>query len=462
MIKRKRLLIPVTIQFSVRYIIRSKVLAGLQEFCDPVLILNWKDEELENELRARKVEFHYFPQSTFGKYFSYITKINGLKYARRIKSASTLIDKRRVSFLSGSRKQSVKKRLLDSLLTLVSYLLPAQVLSRSENMYTKKGTNYDENLQLLKQLQIDGVLTLTPFLKDEFLLLKCFAALQLPLFYSVLSFDNLTTRGYLPVKFNRFLVWNTLNKNEVLRIFGNDTNVEIVGPVQFDFYWDDQYIWTKEKWKKELKIETDRPLILFGGGHYNIVPNEPDWLLDIDKAISGGLIINDPVILFRRHPLDPVERWTSVLLQCNHVITDDPWKSNDANLSKTNITQYDLAKLGSTLKWTDVHVNASSTLTLDGAIFDKPQIGPAYTGNSQLAGILKDLYFREHFLPITQSGGLQVAYTKKELFTFLNEALSTPGKYTVQRKAMVDIFCEGKFGESAVRLVNALRKSLLN
>jgi len=434
---------------------------SLQAFCEPVLLLNWKDEALEKELNEKGIEFHYFPVFTYGRYFDFITKIHGYKYGRRINSASTALDKRRNKLLLAGNKKFIKKRAGNFLLNIASYLVPVSTLQLFENHYLKKETNLQENIDHFKKLAIDTVLTLTPFLKDEFLLLKSFDRLGIPIIYSVLSFDNLTTRGYLPVSFDHFFVWNTLNKNEVLRIFGSDKKVDIVGPVQFDFYWDDKYIWEKETWKKKLHIIADRPVILFGGGHYTIVPNETDWLLDIDQAISTGEIKHNPLILFRRHPLDPADRWTKVLGQCNQVVVDEPWKSTSGNLSQTNITDVDIAKLCSTLKWTDIHVNASSTLTLDGAIFNKPQIGPAYSDtDAQLSIVVKDLYFREHYLPISESGGVQIAYSRRELINYINEALSEPGKYAVQRKAMVDLFCEGEYGKSALRLVNSLHKAI--
>ncbi|MEO6550707.1 MAG: CDP-glycerol glycerophosphotransferase family protein [Ferruginibacter sp.] len=461
MIRKKRVLIPITILFSVRYILRSKVIESLQQFVEPVLLLNWQEEELEKELNAKGVEFHYFPEAEFGRYFDYITKVNGYKYGRRIKSISTAIDKRRNRLLLADNKQFARKKAINLLLNTISYLVPQRGLRVLENRYIKKATNLSANLDKLRQLNIDTVLTLTPFLKNEFLVLKSFAQLNVPIIYSVLSFDNLTTRGYLPVQFDHFFVWNTLNKNEVLRIFGKDKKVDIVGPVQFDFYWDKNYCWDKTKWMKELKINTERPIILFGAGHYSIVPNEPDWLVDIDIAITNGEIVNNPLILFRKHPLDPWDRWNEILDQCKNVHVDNSGKAADDHLATKNITKYDIEKLCSTLQWTDVHVNASSTLTLDGAIFSKPQIGPAYSViDRQLSTVLKDLYYREHYLPITQSGGVQIAYSKKELINYLNEALLDPGKYSKERKAMVDIYCEGEYGKSAVRLVNSLREAI--
>lgn len=460
--EKRRLLIPITIPFCIRYFIRSKALNAIKDFCEPVLLINGSNEELEKELAEKGIEFYHFPKSTFGKLFDFITKLNGFKYGRKIESVSTDIDIRRNNFLWMQDKALTKKKKINSILNIASYAVPGTLLNLFENNYVEKTSNLHAIKQTAKTWRIDMVLTLTPFLKDEFLLLKAFKALKVPIVYSVLSFDNLTTRGYLPVKFDHFYVWNQLNKNEVLRIFGNSQPVDIVGPVQFDFYWDPTYLWDKEKWKSELGIITDRQIILFGAGLPNIVPNEHQYLLDIDRAISANEIKGNPIILLRPHPLDNLVRWQSILDQCNNVIVDNSCESGSAKQRTSRFANYDITRLCSTLKWTDVHVNASSTMTLDGAIFDKPQVGPAYaTGDCELAVILNELYYREHYLPITESGGLQVAYSNEQLTSYINEAFSSPGKLAQQRKDMVDIYCGNEHGGAAERLAMAL-KNLLN
>ena len=44
---KPRLLIPMSIQFSVRYILRSGLLDRLREIADPIVLLGWRDDDLE-------------------------------------------------------------------------------------------------------------------------------------------------------------------------------------------------------------------------------------------------------------------------------------------------------------------------------------------------------------------------------------------------------------------------------
>ena len=64
-------------------------------------------------------------------------------------------------------------------------------------------------------------------------------------------------------------------------------------------------------------------------------------------------------------------------------------------------------------------------MTVDGSIFDKPQIGPAYDEsiNKKYEALNKLIYERRHFKPITKSGGLKIVYSKEDLIKEINYAI---------------------------------------
>ncbi len=47
---------------------------------------------------------------------------------------------------------------------------------------------------------------------------------------------------------------------------------------------------------------------------------------------------------------------------------------------------------------------------------------------------MKDLYLREHYLPITSSGGLEIAKSEQELIDLINNALSNPERLSKERE----------------------------
>lgn len=259
---------------------------------------------------------------------------------------------------------------------------------------------------------------------------------------------------------------NKRNKRELLRGYpeASSSVIKVIGAPQFDFYYDKSYVWDETTWKKRLKLPDNRPIILFAAGFFKIVPNEHHWLKQLDDAIENRDIKGKPVILFRIHPVDPLDRWKPILKNAKHIVFDEPWQTPETGKGRANVKREDIEKLVSTLYHTQVHVNASSTMTVDGAIFDKSQIGPAYDDRPgrKYDQIVKDLYKREHYIPIVNSGGLELAHSRNELISLINSAFENPGRLSSKRKNLVKEICTYDDGKSAERLEAAFKLFLID
>jgi len=128
-----------------------------------------------------------------------------------------------------------------------------------------------------------------------------------------------------------------------------------------------------------------------------------------------------------------------------------------------NITRADIEQLCSTLAHCAVHINSSSTLTVDGAIFDRPQIGPAYDPGRgrRYDRVLKELYIREHYIPITNSGGLDLVSSPTEMIRAVNDSFTDPAARAAGRKKIISEICTFDDGQSTQRVVEKM-KQLLN
>jgi hypothetical protein len=274
---------------------------------------------------------------------------------------------------------------------------------------------------------------------------------------SLLSFDNITTRGWWPVRFDRYLVWNRYNQAELLRAYPDiaPSSISIVGAPQFDFYWDHSFCWSESEWRRELNLPAGRPVILFGGGHFFCAPHEPVFLKQIDEAITSGEIPGNPVVLFRGHPVDKIDRWQVALKGAKNVVVDDP-SPKKGDVGHANMTRRDVQRLASSLFHSRVHVNVASTMSIDGAIFDRPQIGPAYDDSASRRYDLtcRELYLHEHFLPITHSGGLEIVYSRSELFQSIVSAFENPARLAEARKKLVRELCTFDDGRACERVAN--------
>ncbi len=460
---KPRLLIPMSIQFSVRYILRTGMLDQIREVADPVILLGWRDDELEGELKKAGAEVHLLPEARIGNRYDRVRSWMNLLHKKRLATPSEPIWERRAGL--GRSAYNRWRRRTRKAVFHAAFSMPGAVqwLPRKEQELWETDTNVKEIREQIDRLRPDAAFSLTPFLLNEEMVLRVCAQRGAPLCTSILSFDNVTTRGWMAVHFDRYMVWNRYNAAELRRAYpGVDpSQIEIVGSPQFDFYWNPAFCWDEESWRRQLSLPSGRPVILFGGGYFFCAPHEPRFLQQIDEAIDRHEIPHDPIVLFRNHPVDPIERWMPILKQAKHVVYDDPWPTGRIS-GHSNMRRRDIQKLASCLFHSSVHVNIASTMAVDGAIFDRPQIGPAYddTPGRRYERTSRDLYLQEHYLPISRSGGLEIAYSKGELIQAIGSALEEPGRLADGRKRLVREICTYDHGRATERVVRQVRSFL--
>ena len=129
---------------------------------------------------------------------------------------------------------------------------------------------------------------------------------------------------------------------------------------------------------------------------------------------------------------------------------------------RTNIRDADIERLVSSLCHSDVHVSVSSTMTIDGSIFDRPQIGPAYDDRrgGKFDRISYELYLREHYLPITNSRGLDLVKSRAAMIEAVNNALREPSRLAEGRRQLVREICTYADGKCTARVDDALQTFL--
>lgn len=452
-----------SIQFSVRYIIRTGLLDRLREVAHPVILLAWHDEDLEAELRRLGVEVHPMIEARLGKNYARTRSWMNFIQKRRLNTPSEMIWERRADLFRTPYqrfRRRVRRRIFHAGLSIPGAM---DLLRRKEQELWESSTNMREVQNQMDRLKPDAALSITPFLANEEMALRVCSRRGVQLCTSILSFDNITTRGWMAVPFDRYLVWNRYNAEELRRAYPDisPSKIEIVGSPQFDFYWDPAYCVPEAQWRAQMSLPEGRPVILFGGGHYFCAPHEPVFLQQIDDAITANEIPGNPVILFRRHPVDNVERWMPVLNRAKNVVYHDPSPGGQVT-GHANISRSDIQKLASCLFHSHVHVNVASTMAIDGAIFDRPQIGPAYDDSPSRKFDLacRELYLHEHYLPITRSGGLEIVYSRDELIQAVRLGFDDPGRLREGRRKLVREVCAYDDGRATERVAREVRSFL--
>ncbi len=464
--KKAHILVPLSFNFQIRYIIRTGLLEQINKFCNTTVLLFWNQGDLIEELTNLGYNCVSFSLEEPDSEYKYLKSNIDLYYWKNILKSPTFKIKERRRW---------KKMGFKSKLRQLFYLFIRGGLSYHENEhmtnierlkdYARRSNNFRLLNNLINQLDISAIFTTAPFLYSEEMTCQVGIYHNIPIFYSVLSFDNLTTRGYLPFTAQHCFVWNKFNKNEFLRIQPSISHdkVSITGPAQFDFYYTDQYIKNEQEWRKGKTIPEGRPIILYGANAKIFVPNEFLIVKSIDEAIAKGNIKNNPLILLRPHPTDSFTDWENFVKTCENVYIEKSLEKNqteDKMYNKfSNFTVDDVINLCSSLAHSAVHISYASTLALDGACFDKPQICPYFAPDNSVSDKeIRNLYHSEHYSPIRLSGAVALPRNHKELIECINIALTSPELKSKERAELLDQMITYRDGKATERIASELER----
>ncbi len=459
----KRIIIPIVGQGSITHVIRTGILEGIKEFCKPIVVFLWNQEDLIKELQQKGYETYCMPAYSASERYSMLrSKINIWYYKYVLKTPSTKI-KDNFNSIYYSPKKKLKKKIFVFTEQLKFFFLNGykkKLLNEEKETYRNEKA-YKEYKKWLEKLDADGLYTVTPFLQEIELIARLCKEKNLPVIASIHSFDNITKRAWPAIFFDHYIVWNKYNKSELQRINPSlsDNNITIAGAPQFDFHFNLYNFKTKAQWFESMGIKENKKIILYGGGAANLFWDEPQYLKDLHDAVKEGLFQEDVVILFRSHPLDTTERWKKCAGESQYIVYDE----GNSNISKStkldhkNVTVKDVEKLICILQYTDVHINFCSTMTVDGSVFNKPQIGPAYHTNRHTQKYVEQFYNQEHFTPILKSNAIHLVHSKEEFIHLAKESLQEPEKFNFNCKKCVEEIITYTDGKSAHRVINILK-----
>jgi hypothetical protein len=451
-----RVLIPLTYGFSVRYAVPTGLLAQLAAVCTPVVGLSWEDPELRTQLEAEGFEVVRLPEVVASHAYRNHTRRMDLVHQRRLQSPTTRIRRARWKRRGLTRLRMIEEgRSLGDRLALARPGGVQAILDDDDRMATEE-TNVDVFAAYLRAERIDAVLSFTPYHDHDVLSLIAAKREGLVTLVSIISFDNPTIRGRLPVDPDLVMVWSHQNADQVARSHpGIDpAAVRVVGAPQFDLHRQERLVMDEASWRGSLGLPPDRPIVLYGAGASRLVPEEHRLVDLLDAAVADGRIPGRPFVLVRRHPVDPPEPWSSHAARWRHAAVVAPWASAEAPMRSWPSLD-DLRVQMSSLAHSSVHINVCSSMTVDGAMFDRPQIGPAFLpGASRLQQrFVRDFYRQEHWAPIAASGGLTVARDEAELIAAVREALDDPARLAANRTQLIEGVLTWPDGRSVERLV---------
>jgi hypothetical protein len=291
----------------------------------------------------------------------------------------------------------------------------------------------------------------------EWPVFRTLQTLGVPTATHVLSFDNLTSRGYLPIEgFDHYMVWNETMKVELERLYRvPGERITITGTPQFDFHVNDACIWSRQRTSQMLGLDPNRPYVAYCANHQALTPSEPELVAALLRAMQSDPELRDQQWLIRLHPMDDYSRWAPVQQQFSSVVVSEPWRPGTSGARSWAVPSLDdVALLGNTLRYASATLHIGSTIALDSAVVDTPVISVCFhpSASAVEGKFYRDVHYTRHYAPITRSGATVMATDLTTLRSALLDAIIRRPALSRARAALVSRICGPVDGRSVERI----------
>jgi len=331
-------------------------------------------------------------------------------------------------------------------------------LIRRRDRRVRRTRDFDPIHRQLAELQPSLLVSTNSQYFEELPYVIAARELGIPTLGCIQSFDNLTTRGILPV-FDHYAVWNERMRDQVLRFYPDrdPASIHITGSPQFDFHVRPAYRWSREATLRCLGLgPRDRYVLYAPSG----LPSEPDLLDAMARAFAATPLLRDHRIVVRPHPVDDPGRWERAIARDGRLVLNWPWRVMPGLAwdAPGVVRAADQARLVSTLAHADVCLNTASTISLDAAAAGTPVVCVGFAGRrgGREDELCLNAHFTTHYQPITESGGVRLARDMEKLVNAVATYVRDRSQDMGARQRLVAAECGPVDGRAAARVADLI------
>jgi hypothetical protein len=330
------------------------------------------------------------------------------------------------------------------------------------------GRRYDP---LFRQYGPDLVVTGTPgSIPADAHLLRCARRFGVRSACVVLSWDNLTSKGHMAAVPDELIVWNHIMRREAEELHGYPrARVHVAGVSHFDVYARPPRARSREQFCRSAGLDPSRAVLTFGTVTPWLFPHNAEIAEILARANADGRFCRPAQILVRLHPQvmsagtlhsENIDRFRAIAAEFPHVHLDLPAVRSDSLM--WDVSDSDMHHLADLLRYSDVCLNAGSTLSIDSAIVDTPIVNIGFDGHSVVpaAQSVARIYEFTHYATLVRTGGVRIARNADEMVHLINGYLADRSRDRAGRARIVEEQCFRIDGKSGQR-VGALLASMM-
>ncbi len=311
----------------------------------------------------------------------------------------------------------------------------------------------------LREHRPDVLVTTGPYRYEEPAVAATAMNLGIPVLAFITSWDNVSTKNRMVLRYDGYLVWSQRMKRELLHFYplSRQVPVYVVGAPQFDVFHQDRFRQTREDFCAEQGLRPDLPVILYALGSPNFLKEHHGALALAERIAHGDL--GDVQMIVRPHPLFDKGREAGLLRGLGPRVIVQRTGDAEAELTARSQNGEQIREWVSTFRHADVVVNLSSTVTVDAAICDRPVVNLDFDpepGQPNQA-LVKDVnHLWTHFKPVAESGGVWLVNDYDEMVHAIRTYLAHPELHREKRRWIAEYVCGYLDGRCGERMAEAI------
>jgi hypothetical protein len=342
------------------------------------------------------------------------------------------------AFRHGAPKRYWVARAANTILGRLAFLRRAYMAAEAKLF---RGAEY---IDVITRHQPDLIVTGTPgYQVNDIHLLRAAKMLRVPTATVMLSWDNLTSKGYMGAVPDHLLVWSDLMADEAVTYHNYPREwIRWCGTAQFDHYFGLRERFDRAAWRRQHGIPDDRPLIVYGTVNPQMVPHEANILKQIVAAMGSGMFKVKPYLWIRLHP-QAISGYTKALLGPFRQLGNQDVRVEEPPVQSEKLAwdlpREDTKHLTQLIAAADVVATPGSTLMIEAACAGTPVVNVLFDGETTVPRAMSTQRFAHysHHAKILETGGIATAYCITEFAAVVDAYVDNPALHQVGRDAII-------------------------
>jgi len=285
---------------------------------------------------------------------------------------------------------------------------------------------------------------------------------SIPVGTVIFSWDNIP-KARLVSKYDQYFVWSDLMKKELNLLYPeiNSNQVHVTGTPQFEFYFKEQFLHSKEDFFNTHGLDLNKKTICFSSNDTSS-PYEQNYFEDLCEELMKIEESERPQILFRKCPVDKTNRFDAVLQKYKGLIIsiEPDWRipSDDTSFIYIYPSYEDYKLLANTVLHSDVVVNLGSTMAHDFAVFNKPCLYLNYDPVANSTFKVNEVYQFQHFRSMNDLNAVGWIDSKLDFIPKIKMALEHPDKIGNDRLQWMQRIVKYPLQENSANLAQEIKR----